>query len=101
MTRKLSAVPPTTNDPHHTLTIDQVDELNRLHRTILVRGAMISSTLNDEETEGPAEAYRSVDSLQLEALRELADDIQAAARASAAIMTRAAERSTAEKGGAS
>jgi hypothetical protein len=58
MTRKLSAVPPTTNDPPHTLTIDQVDELSRLHRT----------------------------------MQELADDIQAAACASASIMQAADER---------
>lgn len=53
--------------------------------------------LNDQETEGPDETYRSVDSLEIEALQGLADDIQAAARASAAIMTRTAER-RAEKG---
>jgi hypothetical protein len=101
-TRKLAVVPPVppiADPPHTTLRLSAVDELARVHRRIVVLASLVASTLDDTET--PTDMYQPIDALTCEAMVLIAVDVATAAQEAAAIMTRAAERSHAEKGGVS
>jgi len=78
------------SDSHTELSLDDVDELNRHNRTIMLRGVVIWSVLDSQERQGPDDdSDHPMTTLLREALTDLTIDIAQAARSIADVMARA------------